>query len=57
MSTLGCHWKDSGAGTLETRAQPVLSLRFPRQEYWSGLPFPSPGHLPQSGTDGEELKD
>ena len=23
-----------------------LSMRFPRQEYWSGLPFPSPGNLP-----------
>ena len=22
---------------------------FSRQEYWSGLPFPSPGHLPESG--------
>ena len=22
-----------------------LSLVFPRQEYWSGLPFPSPGNL------------
>ena len=22
-----------------------LSMRFPRQEYWSGLPFPSPGNL------------
>ena len=22
------------------------SLEFPRQEYWSGLPFPSPGDLP-----------
>ena len=21
-------------------------MRFPRQEYWSGLPFPSPGVLP-----------
>ena len=21
-------------------------MRFPRQEYWSGLPFPSPGDLP-----------
>jgi len=21
-------------------------MGFPRQEYWSGLPFPSPGHLP-----------
>ena len=23
-----------------------LSMRSPRQEYWSGLPFPSPGALP-----------
>ena len=22
-------------------------MRFPRQEYWSGLPFPSPGNLPE----------
>jgi len=24
-------------------------MEFPRQEYWSGLPFPSPRHLPDSG--------
>jgi len=24
-------------------------LGFPRQEYWSGLPFPSPGDLPNPG--------
>ena len=23
-----------------------LSMGFPSQEYWSGLPFPSPGDLP-----------
>ena len=23
-----------------------LSMEFPRQEYWSGLPFPPPGDLP-----------
>ena len=23
-----------------------LAMGFPRQEYWSGLPFPSPGYLP-----------
>ena len=22
-------------------------MEFPRQEYWSGLPFPSPGDLPE----------
>ena len=26
--------------------QPPLSLGFSRQEYWNGLPFPSPGDLP-----------
>ena len=26
--------------------QAPLSKRFPRQEYWNGLPFPSPGDLP-----------
>ena len=29
--------------------QPPLSMEFSRQEYWSGLPFPSPGDLPNSG--------
>ena len=29
--------------------QALLSVRFPRQEYWSGLPFPSPGDLPDPG--------
>ena len=29
--------------------QAPLSVGFPRQEYWSGLPFPSPGHLPDPG--------
>ena len=29
--------------------QAPLSIGFSRQEYWSGLPFPSPGDLPDSG--------
>ena len=28
--------------------QAPLSVEFSRQEYWSGLPFPSPGHHPNS---------
>ena len=28
-----------------------LSMRFSRQEYWSGLPFPSPGDLPSPGIE------
>ena len=31
--------------------QAPLSMGFPRQEYWSGLPFPPPGDLPDSGTE------
>ena len=26
-------------------------MGFSRQEYWSGLPFPSPGDLPDPGID------
>ena len=29
--------------------QVPLSMGFSRQEYWSGLPFPSPGDLPDRG--------
>ena len=29
--------------------QVPLSMEFPRQEYWSGLPFLSPGDLPNPG--------
>ena len=29
--------------------QAPLSVGFPRQEYWNGLPFPSPGDLPDPG--------
>ena len=29
--------------------QAHLSMGFPRKEYWSGLPFPSPGDLPNPG--------
>ena len=29
--------------------QAPLSMRFPRQEYWSGLPYSPPGDLPDPG--------
>ena len=29
--------------------QAPLSMRFSRQEYWSGLPCPPPGDLPHPG--------
>ena len=31
--------------------QAPLSVGFSRQEYWSGLPFPSPGDLPDPGIE------
>ena len=31
--------------------QALLSLGFPRQEYWSRLPSPLPGDLPNSGIE------
>ena len=31
--------------------QAPLSMEFPRQEYWSSLPFPSPGDLPNPGIE------
>ena len=31
--------------------QAPLSMEFSRQEYWSGLLFPSPGDLPNSGIE------
>ena len=32
-------------GTPWTGAHQALSMKFPRQEYWSGLSFPTPDHL------------
>ena len=31
--------------------QALLAVRFPRKKYWSGLPFPSPGNLPDLGIE------
>ena len=31
--------------------QAPLSMKFSRQEYWSELPFPSPGDLPDPGIE------
>ena len=35
--------------------QVPLSMGFPRQEYWSGLPFPTPGDLPDPGIKPKSL--
>ena len=35
--------------------QAPLSMEFSRQEYWSGLPFPTPGDLPHPGIESKSL--
>ena len=42
--------------TLWTAARHApLSIRLPRQEYWSGSPFPPPGDLPNPGIEPSSL--
>ena len=49
---LSCSSRVQLFATLWTVArQAPLSMGFPRQEYWSGLPFPSPGDLLDPGME------
>ena len=36
---------------MDAACQAPLSTGFSRQEYWNGMPFPSPGHLPNPGIE------
>ena len=47
--SLGCVWLFATLWT--TAHQTPLSVGFLRQEYWSVLPFPSPGNLPEPGME------
>ena len=40
---------------MDCSSQASLFLGFPRQEHWSGLPFPSPGDLPDPGVEPTSL--
>ena len=46
---------DSFAAPWTVTCQAPLSMGFPRQEYWSGLPFPSPRDLFNSGINSNLL--
>ena len=46
---LSCVWLSATPWTIHRQAP--LSVGFPRQEYWSGFPFPSPGDPPNPGTE------
>ena len=42
---------DSFAIPWTVACQALLSMGFPRQEYWNGLPFPFPGDPPDPGIE------
>ena len=44
LSRFSCIWLCANLWTVAHQALP--SMRFSRQKYWSGLPFPFPGDLP-----------
>ena len=46
---LSCSVMSDSATPWTVAHQASLSVGFPKQEYWSGLPVPSPGDLPDSG--------
>ena len=49
VKSLSCVWLFVTPWTVAYHIPP--SMGFSRQEYWSGLPFPSPGDLPDLGID------
>ena len=49
MKLLSCVRLFATPWTVAYQAPP--SMGFSRQEYWSGLPFPSPGDLPHPGIE------
>ena len=42
---------DSATPWTVAHSPALLSMGFSRQEYWSGVPFPSPGDLPNPGIE------
>ena len=54
LKCFSCVWLFATLWTVAHQAS--LSLGFPRQEYWSGLPFPTPGDLPDPGIKPTSLE-
>ena len=53
LVTKSCWWTLATPGTIACQAP--LSMGFSRQQYWSGLPFPSPRDLPDPGIEPVSL--
>ena len=49
VCVLSCVWLFATSCTVVHQA--LLSMGFPRQEEWIGLPFPTPGDLPDPGIE------
>ena len=52
---LACSIMSDSATPGTVAHQAPLSMGFPGQEYWSSLPFPSPGDLPSPGIEPPSL--
>ena len=48
-----CEW--SGYLVVSTHCNPMDTVGFSQQKYWSGLPFPPPGDLPDPGIESPFL--
>ena len=58
LTLLWCLWTiamDCSIAIGGSYSQVPLSMGFPRQEYWGGLPFPSPGDLPNPRSNSHFL--
>ena len=53
LSHFSCVQLSATLWTVDRQAS--VSMGFSRQEYWSGLPFPSPGDLPHPGVEPVSL--
>ena len=51
VQVLVAHSVSDSATPRTVARQAPLSMGFSRQEYWSGVPFPSPGDLLHSGIE------
>ena len=51
LSLFSCQDVSAPFVTWTVARQAPLSMRFPKQEYWSGVTFPSPGVLPDPGIE------
>ena len=49
LCVLSCSVMSDSAAPWTVASQAPLSTEFIRQEYWSGLPFPPPQNLPNTG--------